>query len=294
MERDKLSHQIVAPISGNTKPSMRARSFQLTLNEIENWEALKKYLTSSKLLTYIIACQEVAPTTNHKHIHCYVHFSQSKSLSIKKCVGAHIEICRGTVSQNIDYIKKDGNIIFEFGEVPKNNFALSIAELKEIKNPDELDWKQYNTWIRIQNEPQKIKIEDWHKQIEVIWIQGPSGIGKSKLAISILKSKSISEFDDVKFKNGFWLNTSGTGSCIYDDFRDSHLPASEFINFIDYNIHNLNMKGKSILNCYELIIITSIQNLDCIYSNLDDEPKQQWMRRIKVIDLYGATLASAP
>ena len=72
-----------------------------------------------------------------------------------------------------------------------------------------------------------------------------------------------------------------------DDFRDSHMKPSEFINFIDYNIHNLNVKGGSVRNLYSTIIITSVQRLDCIYLNMaNDEPRQQWERRIKVIDLY--------
>lgn len=90
----------------------------------------------------------------------------------------------------------------------------------------------------------------------------------------------------AKYANGYWNNVNpNIKIMIYDDFRDSHLPASEFINLIDYNKHPMNIKGGSVINNYELIIITSVIDLDCIYSNLDDEPKQQWMRRIDWIKL---------
>lgn len=64
----------------------------------------------------------------------------------------------------------------------------------------------------------------------------------------------------VKFENGFWNGIGNSKCCIYDDFRDSHMKPSEFINFIDYNKHQLNVKGSYKLNNYEFIIITSVQS----------------------------------
>ena len=58
-----------------------------------------------------------------------------------------------------------------------------------------------------------------------------------------------------------------------------------FIKFIDYNKHPLNIKGGSIINNYELIIITSVQNPELIYMNVGDEPRKQWLRRMEIIDM---------
>ena len=66
----------------------------------------------------------------------------------------------------------------------------------------------------------------------------------------------------------------------HSDFRDSHMSASEFINFIDYNKHYMNVKGGSVMNDYVLIIITSVQPIESIYANMPDEPRKQWIRRI--------------
>ena len=89
----------------------------------------------------------------------------------------------------------------------------------------------------------------------------------------------------VKYENGFWLGVGSAKIALYDDFRDSHLKASEFINFIDYNKHLLNIKGGSKMNDYNLIIITSVQPLHELYKNMSDEPKKQWIRRINNIEL---------
>ena len=47
----------------------------------------------------------------------------------------------------------------------------------------------------------------------------------------------------------------------------------------------MNIKGGNCLNDYKLIIITSIQPLDSIYRNMDDEPRKQWIRRIVEIKI---------
>ena len=64
------------------------------------------------------------------------------------------------------------------------------------------------------------------------------------------------------------------------------MTASEFINFIDYRSHNLNVKGGTVRNNYTKIIITSIQSIDELYSNMPSEAKQQWIRRMIIHNLY--------
>lgn len=266
--------------SGNTIPS--SRCFQITLNQVEFWEDILKYLLGRKMLDYGIACSEEAPTTGHKHIHCYVHFSDKTRLAISKMHGAHIEVCRGSPKQNIAYIRKDGNIIWEYGEEPHQGMARTIKELKEIKNEDEVPVMQYKTWKSL---PRHSKKKDIYKpDIEVYYIWGESGKGKSKYVYDQLSDDD--EFDRIKHINGFWHNVSEECKIAwYDEFRDSQMPASEFINFIDYYVNTMNTKGGSVLNNYKKIYITSIQSPYEIYKNWTDEEREQWLRRIKIIDL---------
>ena len=265
-----------AQVAGNTNAAtFCARSFLFTFNEIKNFESFVSEIRKIKCLEYFVAALENAPTTNHEHIHAFAHFSRSHKLSKKLLAyGAHIDCCKFPMKA-IDYVKKEGNIIEEFGEPPHQGKILTCAELMQIKKKEDVPWNMLNTWNKLQ--PTKIKKSEWSKQVEVHYIYGPSGVGKSNLAQELADD----EFDEVKFVNGFWSPCSGTGCCIYDDFRDSHMPASEFINFIDYRTHNLNVKGGTVRNAYNKIIITSVQPPECIYSNLSDEPRKQWMRRIQ-------------
>lgn len=112
----------------------------------------------------------------------------------------------------------------------------------------------------------KIRVADWHKNVKVYFITGQSGVGKSKWVHDKMVELGIEEFEEIKYSNGFWNGIAeGTGCAVYDDFRDSHLPASEFINLIDYNVHNMNVKGAAKKNRYTTIFITSIQDPEQLY-----------------------------
>ena len=272
--------------TGNTK----CRRFQLTLHALEKYDELKTYLTSFTSLTYYLAAQEVGEKNERDHIHIYVCFKNSIKLSIKKLCTAHVEKCRGNHSQNIDYLMKQGNIIDEIGEKPRERGGFhTVQDLKQIQNPDELPSIEYNTWCKIHDkERMKISLKDWKKEVKVTYICGPSGAGKSLLA----KETLMKEYGEdvivniVDHKDSFWNGADGdTKIAVYDDFRDSDLKASEFIKFIDYNTHNLNVKGSFVKNVYERIIITSVQHPEDIYRNMADEPRKQWLRRIEIIDL---------
>jgi len=147
-----------------------------------------------------------------------------------------------------------------------------------------------NTWFRLKNN-RPMKVREKRKSVKVYYIQGPSGVGKTNKAMDIAEEfeESWNTFTDwLKYKNGFYSGVTGEAKiAIYDDFRPSDMKAKEFVNFIDYNKHNMNVKGSGFINNYNLIIITSVIKLSTIYRNIEaDEPRKQWERRIEVIDMF--------
>lgn len=282
-----------AQCSGNTKEhcaNLRSRSFQFTINEIEKYKELLEIIKNLKSCDYYISCLEEAPTTGHKHIHMYVHFSNSYKISKKILdLGVHIEICKGSPQQNINYIEKDGNILDEFGIRPKQGMH-TVGELKKINDPDELNYNEFNTWKKIHDSMKSdLDIDDVFKDIKVYYIFGPSGIGKSRKALDIIrenKEKYGNKYNNVSYSNNFWIGVNDyCNIAIFDDFRDSNMKPNEFIRFIDYYKQVMNTKGGFIINNYKLIIITSIQNPEYIYSNVGNEPRKQWLRRMEIIDM---------
>lgn len=282
-----------------------AKRFQLTLNEADKRFDLKQYLEGLQSLEKGIACLERAPTTGHLHCHFFVKFKTSCKLSFKKLYGAHVEICKGSDLENWKYITKEdepekaGEIFWQVGERPeegdddKQLKGVSIAEAKQLPldELEELPLVYYKQVQDIETKRQnKMTGVSCNKKLKVLYLYGPSGIGKSIWAKWIFRSYDI---DLVKYIGTFWHGISGEAGCaIYDDFRDSHMPPSEFINFIDSTRHSLNLKNGSWKNSYHHIIITSIQHPNDLYPGFQEkaianheEPRVQWMRRMTVINV---------
>lgn len=282
------SQVITSQVLGNTNKNFRARAFLLTLNEISKFDFLLEQIDKLKSCDYYIAAKEIAPTTGHEHIHMYIHFESNYKLSKKiLSTGVHVDISRGSPKQNIDYVKKDGNIICEKGSQPHQG-KLTVAELKEMPD-DEVPAQLYNIKKKISHDLSlDIDIDEWKKDVKIYYIYGPSASGKTERAKQIVRELDNHKVNIIKYENGFYNEVPSeinVPTAIYDDFRDSHMPASEFINLIDYNTHTMNIKGGFVKNSYSTIIITSVQSPYEIYKNMNDEPRKQWLRRMEIICL---------
>lgn len=280
---------------GNTKAvaSFRGRAFQFTLNEPYKYRLLKEKLVDLKTLDYLLSCEEEAPTTGHKHIHIYAHFSQPYKLSKKILeIGSHIEICRGSPKQNIEYIRKDGNILDEIGQPPSQG-CRTVSDLKEM-SIDECPPQYY----RIKNEIDEKKKEedefmsmldeidhDELKAPEIIYITGDPGKGKTYKAYkTALEKYEKADIGKIQINNNFCKFTNDKAKCfVIEEFRPSQMHAAEFLQMIDKYGYNANIKGgfKSIRP--ECLIICSVLKPSEIYNT---EINKQFTRRItKVIDL---------
>lgn len=270
-----------------------ARNYQLTINPIklDRYEEIKEYLLGFEP-NYLYSCIE-ENKRGSLHMHIYVQFKKQIKLSTKKTCGAHIEICKGTPQENKNYIDKikraynTNNIIDEIGTIRLNEFKSNLAISLMEKELEEVETKEFKTWKEVKTIKSFTKKDIYKPQVEVTYIYGESGIGKSKKVFEMLEEDE--KFDRVKFSNGFWIGVNQmlpVKTCWYDDFRDSQMPAVEFINFIDYYKNQMNIKYcPSWTNQYEKIYITSIQSPHEIYKNLPDETREQWLRRLKIIHM---------
>lgn len=285
--------------SGNTKAgasaSKRSRKFFVTF-----WTK-KEFYFDNQTMIYSCMCDDQCSDehNNRWHGHYFVYYRNARTWrDLKKYFGedCHIEIPKSN-SGCIDYImgrgehsKYKSNMI-EQGTMPCDNGkhisvqqALTMTEdqLKTLEDHRDL---LSIAKVRDMMDP-GIKLSEWKKDIKVTFITGPSGCGKSTAAREILIQEGYEYAHEIKYESTFYHGVgNGKGAAIYDDFRDSHMKASEFINFIDYNTHIMNVKGGSTRNLLERIIITSVQHPEELYRNMDDEPRKQWLRRIEIIDL---------
>lgn len=246
---------------------------------------------------YDLMCQDT--TKDGKlHYHQYLYFKNAIAFSTikKNYPTAHIQ-CEIEQGAYINYIKDNKNgrkvIVYEEGAVPCKHKFPTINEVKQMSRTerDELPIQYFNSVQRInEQEANDIDIDDFNKSVEVYYIYGKSGAGKTERAKQIIREnieKYGRKVNVVKYRNNFWIGTGTANIALYDDFRCSDMPADEFIHFIDYNRHVMNIKGGSIQNNYSLIIITSIQDPKTIYLNAQDfiESSRQWLRRMNIIKI---------
>lgn len=273
------------------KVSFKARAFQFTLNEPEKYDTLKSIISGLKSCDYYISCLEEAPTTGHKHIHMYVHFTNMYKINQKILnLNIHIEICKGSPKQNIDYVEKHGNILDEYGTRPKQGMK-TVGDLKNIKNPDELNFNEFNTWKKVHEEQNEN--DEFFKMLEeiendklrgpkIIYIYGPSGNGKTYSAYkTALKEYSKNDIGKISINNNFCKITNDTAKCfVIEEFRPSQMHASDFLQLIDKYGYNCNVKGGFKFLRPECIIICSIISPYNIYNN---EINKQFIRRITTL-----------
>lgn len=265
-------------------------------DEIDN---IFKYLEHYKAFNYILACKHDGPS--EEHVHIYVQYDNARTLDSRYLYGSHLEQAMGSAQKCIAYLKAEdtkhklagvkSETIYEKGEARLRGNINTIRDLKLITDIDEVEPRHLNTWLKVRNN--KININEWHKKVKVVYIWGDSGLGKSLSVTRTLIINGEKEFDEVKHIGEFWHGIGGdevSGVAVYDDFRDSHMKASEFVNFIDYNVHNLNYKQGSAKNKYHLIIITSTEDPNTIYKGIKGEPRKQWLRRMKIINLNNIAL----
>lgn len=291
---EKTAEVKTALASGNTKPSaLRARSYQLTLNDVSRYEDLMQYLTGSKMLDYLISCREVAPTTGHEHIHIYCHFSGTRMLKIDRCFGAHIEICRGSPKQNIAYIKKGGDIIDCIGDEPHQG-KLSVDELRSM-NVDDVDPHLYRIKKEIDEDARKTEEfmnmlseidKDELKGPDVVYITGPSGKGKTYMCYKLaLKSYAKNKIGKITIENNFLSVVNPQAEAfVIEEFRPSQMKASNFLQMIDKYGYDAPIKGGHIWLRPKAWFIASIVRPNELY--VDEEINQQFIRRItKIVDI---------
>lgn len=276
-------------MNNNKISKLKSRNFLFTLNQIEKYDELLEIIKNVKYCDYYISCLGTAPTTGHKYIHLYAHFSNGYRITKQILdLKVHIEVCRGSSKQNIDFIESKGNILDEYGIRPIHNIK-TIGDLKKINDPSELNWRMRKTWYEMQDKD--VDIEEFGKDIEVYYIFGPSKVNKLDEALKIIKEYENKfgnvEFSYVSHKGKYWNGLEyDCKIALYENFSDKDVELDEFIHFIDSYKQPLEIKQGYMTNKYELVIITSVQNPKDIYKEYPEEDRQRISWRItKIIDL---------
>ena len=192
------------------------------------------------------------------------------------------------VRSNIDYkqfVEKNGTLLTRKEEIIEKIVSGEIREYNYSNYISANDYVKYAAQIEKAYAYRRDKIYTGNRNLEVIYITGASGTGKTSFAKMLAENKGYTSYitgSDNDLLDGY----KGEECLILDDLRGSSMRFSDFIKMIDNNTDTREKSryyNKNITEC-KLIIITSIHNMDTFYNNIfaeKDEPLIQFQRRCK-------------
>jgi len=233
---------------------------------------------------YLIAGDEVAPSTGRVHWQCYAYFSCVKRFgTIKKLLpeGSHIEPAKGNAEQNRRYCSKE-KILLEKGELPKQGKRTDLDLVREcVKDGGNMrdicetantlqGIRLGETLLRYQE-----RVRDFKPHVQ--WFWGPTGTGKSKKASEL--------FPDAWWSGKnlqWWQGYDAHEDVIIDDFRGDFCTFHELLRILDRYPYTIEVKGSSRQLLAKNIVITSCYPPERVYTQ-SREHMLQLIRRIDEI-----------
>lgn len=257
-----------------------------------DYETLKKYI--GKNATWAIVGKEVGDKENTPHLQYGICFKNARTLKScrKALTGSDVRQMKGTPEQVKTYCTKQDKDAYEFGEMPKQGTRTDLNEVKErilsgqakaddicVENPE--FFHQYGrTLDRLEGIALRKKFRQ--EMTEGIWITGPTGCGKSHMAMEDFSP----ETHYIKNLNeDWWDGYTGQETVILNEFR-GQIKFSELLDMVDKWPKTVKWRGReSVPFLAKKLIITSIKTPEEVYVNTIGEPWAQFERRFKMITI---------
>lgn len=153
------------------------------------------------------------------------------------------------------------------------------------------DYDRYKRTISNTFEFKKLKDSSTNRNMDVIYIQGCSGTGKTTYAKYLAEKRGLTLFISGSGKD--FLDGYKDEECIVlDDFRGNNMYFNDVLKLLDNHTNSSvssRYYNKNIQNC-KLLIITSVYTIEDFYHILcpaDDEPILQLKRRCTTYIMMG-------
>lgn len=289
--------------------------YQLTINApIEkgytHQHILDVFRNQFKTLIYLCMADEQG---TQFHTHIFVVFASRVRFSMLKRYfpESHIEKCKGSVSDNVNYVRKTGKwehtakqekriekTFEEYGTQPPDSKGRrsDMSELYQMV----LD-NMTNAEILAQNQDYILQIDKIDKvrttvlaerfkdtvrlDLEVIYISGKTGTGKTR---GVLEKNGYSNVYRVTDYLHPFDSYNGQPVIAFDEFRSS-LKIKEMLLYCDIYPIELPSRYANKFACYNKVYIISNWILEKQYPEIQKEDKESWkafLRRIHKVIHY--------
>jgi len=293
----------------------QSTKYQLTINNPSAYgmshEEIKKILTINFSTLLYFCMSDEQGSCYHTHVFvCFtsrVRFSKIK----KHFPQAHIEVAKGTVSQNINYIQKSG----KWENDTKHGTQVEGTFDEEGQRPPDSKGKNYdmtllyqmvsdgytNAEILAYNQDYILHIDKLDKlrttllmdkfrnqrrlDIDVIYVSGETGTGKTRSIYDTYGDGNVYRVTD-------YLHPFDGYNCepvlVLDEYRSS-LSLSDMLEYLDVYFTALPARYANKYSCYSTVFIISNWPLEKQHSEQQKNDAESWrafLRRIKKVKVY--------
>lgn len=282
------------------------------------------YLKNISNVRYFIFVREKGAGSNNnptgtEHHQGYIEFLSPKKFSTMKAifsekeigVNGHIEPRKFTRTTCINYVKKIGlyqdksfthiSQIFEYGTNPVQGkrtdlnehltelFELSVngATGKELFYTHPLTYARFKNFIdQLSYDCKVSEYKEKRRNLEVVYIYGKAGCGKTKYVMDKHKDKNVYRFTDYKYDDNLLFDGYRNQDIIvFEEFR-SGIQIEKLLNYMDvYNVE-LPARYHPRIACYSKVyFLTNIPIQEQYYGIFKDhyETWCAFLRRINKI-----------
>lgn len=299
----------------NLSKDTQSGKYQLTINNPKEFGYTHEHIfeifrDNFKTLEYLCMADEQGSTF---HTHIFVCFTSRVRFSkIKKSFPKfHIESVKGTVSDNINYIKKIGKwendekqetkiegSFEEWGNRPPDSkgkrsdmtalydmvsVGMSNAEII-AENQDYILMLDKIDKLRMTIYAEKYK-NNFRYDLEVIYIYGETETGKTSSVLNTYGPGNVHRVTNYLHPFDGYNSQSVLA---FEEFRSS-LPLKDMLNYCDIYPLSLNARYNDKYACYNKVYIISNWKLEKQYSELQKSDTESWnafLRRIHKVHVY--------
>ena len=264
---------------------------------------------------YFCMADEIATTgTYHTHIFLYSPSPMRFSTIKGRFPTAHIEKAYGSAKDNRDYIRKEGRwadtekaetsvpgTFEEWGDLPSEKEEASpdkyrlLQSLREGMTPLEAvedNPDRFYHYREIETVRQSI-LEDTYstimRQVEVTYLFGASGTGKTRGIFERHNPKSICRITDYGGRNGVRFDAYRCQDVLVFEEFHSQIPISAMLNYLDVYPIMLPARYNDRVACYTTVYLTSNIPLEAQYQEIQRYQLETWyafLRRIHNVIEY--------
>lgn len=295
----------------------QARKYQLTINHpiesgFSHEEILRILNEQFASLSYYAMADEIGEQGTY-HTHVFVVFKSPVRFTTMKnhFPTAHIEIARGSITENVNYIQKSGKWTataksetsvkgsFEsLGDIPEDN-AGSRRDMEELYFMIKQGYS--NAEILERNKDMILQIDKLDKirttvfqdqyrgqnrlELQVTYVFGETGTGKSRDILERHQPKNVCRVTDYQHPFDHYLCEA---VLVFEEFR-SNLPLGDMLNYLDIYPITLKARYANKFACFTKVYLVSNWILEKQYEDIQRNDPGSWrafLRRIHRVEQY--------